>query len=643
MSRIAYIPRLIIVDTDTAMAQVLKTHAVNSNFEADVFSDSAEACAALAEKVEHPELGRGYDCIVLGWPKGKIRIIADLLIALSSKAYSDLPLIILSEEPDQELQSLCSRRENTQTLLWHEYKRINSVLAEVAPNERQITSASSGSNMIQSVLPQGTVSNRLPTSVLLVDSTPAVCNVLQDKLESNGYFVALAASAAEARDALAKNNFDLVLTEFNLPDESGDVFCHYLESLNSNRRPVYAVMAEHNLESIVSRSLSIGAIACLDKSESTEILYARLNAIATGLSSRAAANRKAAQANSAAVTDVLQTVKVPSLLIDKHRHILAANDLAAVSLCAESVDELQSKNFEKLIHGAPIRRSIDTPVKALFKTLNGNSLSVAYRCREIDLSEHGITDAVHMLTFESVESKAIETTSKQNAVSTAPATATDQVAHTVETPVENVSGDQADKETVSAPVAEAVVAQDSSNDSVNGRIASALSDKATDSYASLLMLDMKMVAAVTGDRLSLGYSEPMLEIVKAALARRCAPQDTLKYIGGGKFVVLYKSDDAAKSRDKAEKLVSRIPELDTQLKDVQLMSHASYIGLPRQSDLSADYLLKHCTAACMRAELDGLDNQIFRVEGFERAVQEQNVVATQQLRDNSVTEEVASV
>jgi len=73
MSGIAQKPKLLIVDTSPAMAQVLSNYAQQENYQADVYSDPADACIALDKQTDD------YHCVVLGWPEGKLNIIADLL------------------------------------------------------------------------------------------------------------------------------------------------------------------------------------------------------------------------------------------------------------------------------------------------------------------------------------------------------------------------------------------------------------------------------------------------------------------------------------------------------------------------------------------------------------------------------------
>lgn len=594
-------PKLLIVDTAPAMAQVLKNYAEQNNYEFDAFSDSAQACTALTDRFSNHGKTGGYDCIVLGWPQGEVRIISDLLIALASAENSDLPLIVLSEEPDKELQTLARRRAKTRTLLWREHKRIESVLTGIVIKEGPVRKSPAATEVPSSI------QNRLPTSVLLVDESPAICHRLRDLLETNGYFVALASSAADARSEIAKNNFDLVLTEFFLREESGEELCLYLQSLSPEIRPVYAVMTRKNLDSVVQCSLAIGAIACLDKSESTEILYARINAIATGLSSRAVAHATASlpvQTATPDLAEMLEEVKLPTLLIGDRRTILAANKEAAKLLSAGDAQALRRKNFEKAIHGAPVKRTLEDPVKALFRTLDGRSLSVAYRSRDVDVTEYGLSDNVCMLTFESIETNKPVTVSSITTPGSVvqPYEWSDELADTCDmTEAVNLLSESRD------------VSPDPVSESVLTQIERALNAEDEERVFSLLMLDIKMVASVTGDRLSLAHSKPMREMVEVELAGHCAQNGMLEYIGDGRYLILYKSDRVAQTRSFAMNLTKQVPNLISQLTDVELLSHASFVELPRRCDLSVSYILKHCSAACLKNELDGKDNEIYDI------------------------------
>src|SRR5262245_55471334 len=61
---------------------------------------------------------------------------------------------------------------------------------------------------------------RYKCSVLIVDDDPGILSVLSAQLESD-FEVITAATASQGREVLAKRSVDMVVTDLNLPDESG--------------------------------------------------------------------------------------------------------------------------------------------------------------------------------------------------------------------------------------------------------------------------------------------------------------------------------------------------------------------------------------------------------------------------------------
>lgn len=68
--------------------------------------------------------------------------------------------------------------------------------------------------------------------ILLVDDEPLVRESIARMLSFLGYQVVSAASATEALNWLAKQPFDLVITDYAMPDMNGDVLGARMKSLN---------------------------------------------------------------------------------------------------------------------------------------------------------------------------------------------------------------------------------------------------------------------------------------------------------------------------------------------------------------------------------------------------------------------------
>jgi len=59
------------------------------------------------------------------------------------------------------------------------------------------------------------------SSVLVVDDDPDIISGMKDILEDSGYTVATAACAAEARELLHQNAFNVMVSDYSLPDDNG--------------------------------------------------------------------------------------------------------------------------------------------------------------------------------------------------------------------------------------------------------------------------------------------------------------------------------------------------------------------------------------------------------------------------------------
>lgn len=64
--------------------------------------------------------------------------------------------------------------------------------------------------------------------ILVVDDDPGIKELVAELLESRGYAVATAASAEEALETMARDPFDLVISDLHLPGFSGAVLAAHI-------------------------------------------------------------------------------------------------------------------------------------------------------------------------------------------------------------------------------------------------------------------------------------------------------------------------------------------------------------------------------------------------------------------------------
>ncbi|MDP1634844.1 MAG: response regulator, partial [Gallionellaceae bacterium] len=116
----------------------------------------------------------------------------------------------------------------------------------------------------------GSVKGTVQQSVLLVDDEPDILELLEMTLLKMGLVVDKAACVREALDKLAKNRYDLCLTDMRMPDGDGlEVVKHI--AAHSLDVPVAVITAHGNMENAIT-VLKAGAFDYLAKPLSLEQL-----------------------------------------------------------------------------------------------------------------------------------------------------------------------------------------------------------------------------------------------------------------------------------------------------------------------------------------------------------------------------------
>jgi DNA-binding NtrC family response regulator len=98
---------------------------------------------------------------------------------------------------------------------------------------------------------------------LIVDDDATFRFIVKDFLEMNGYKCVEAGNVAQARRQLRWNRFDLILSDLNMPKESGfDLLGHVVSSYPLTP---FALVTANGDEGICTQALKLGACAYLGK------------------------------------------------------------------------------------------------------------------------------------------------------------------------------------------------------------------------------------------------------------------------------------------------------------------------------------------------------------------------------------------
>lgn len=112
--------------------------------------------------------------------------------------------------------------------------------------------------------------------ILIVDDEEDLSFIMSEMLESYGYEVSCAGSAAEAYDVLSEKRFHLVLLDVNLPETTGFEICRELRKVSSV--PILFASARSGEADRIT-GFDIGGDDYLPKPYSMNELLARVNAL----------------------------------------------------------------------------------------------------------------------------------------------------------------------------------------------------------------------------------------------------------------------------------------------------------------------------------------------------------------------------
>ena len=123
------------------------------------------------------------------------------------------------------------------------------------------------------------MSVNVPASVLVVDDEPDLRTLYELTLLREGHQVVAAGDLAQARECLAQQRFDVLITDMRLPDGLG---LELLRELNANQRPEkWIVITAYGSAENAVESLKSGAFDYLTKPVDLKQLRAAVSAAQT--------------------------------------------------------------------------------------------------------------------------------------------------------------------------------------------------------------------------------------------------------------------------------------------------------------------------------------------------------------------------
>ena len=117
---------------------------------------------------------------------------------------------------------------------------------------------------------------REPARILVVDDVPDNVDILQMRLEAQGYEVVTAPDGLEALDKIRQLLPDLVLLDVMMPQKSGYEVCTRMRERDDWRNIKVIMLSAKGRDAEVSKGLAIGADVYVTKPFSTRELMCKI-------------------------------------------------------------------------------------------------------------------------------------------------------------------------------------------------------------------------------------------------------------------------------------------------------------------------------------------------------------------------------
>jgi len=206
--------------------------------------------------------------ILVGWPNYEhFEESKQLLVILDREPYSEVPVILLSNNAEFDLLNWMSTRERTALVPWENYQEVASSLESMLNPESH-----------EPVIEQRKVyRDEAKINILFVDDSKSIRTYYQRLLERNNYQVLTASSVDEAYSIAHKQKVDIAIVDYFMPEQNGYVLCQKLRDDPKTSEIRTAVITGTYLDSVIRDCLEAGAIECMFKNEAEELFLARLS------------------------------------------------------------------------------------------------------------------------------------------------------------------------------------------------------------------------------------------------------------------------------------------------------------------------------------------------------------------------------
>lgn len=360
--------KLLLIEPSSTMRFVLENFVAEQGYEAESHDNFRQGAASLRE--QFGSFDDEYACVLFGWPSARDADAAKFVAMLESVDFHDLPVVVLSQEMRADSRAWVAGRDRTVLLRWKDYRSVKSRLSSLL--DKTLDGAANAVN--------AKFSND-DIRILVVDDSASIRFALRDLLQLQGYDVTVVSNHDEAMSAAISSSFDIAVLDYYLQDSTGDDLCRDLLESSETGELTCAILTGTYSDHIIKSSLRAGAIECMFKNESSELLLARIDAI-----SRLVRQRKVLLQEHRKMDSVIDSMGGCVLVFDLDGKVVFANESGKqslghkedISLIGRSVVDVVSEELPGAERGEKQR--------GVFLNQRQENIGVVYRCSDLKLN-----------------------------------------------------------------------------------------------------------------------------------------------------------------------------------------------------------------------------------------------------------------
>lgn len=322
------VQRILIVEESATLRYILSKLVGKQEFElviADTFDSAIELMPHITQNLHGAIIG------VTNYKQNSEA--ARLLVMFNQEPYSELPVILLANTPDLNVLNWTSTRKNSAMVTWENYQEaVSSLQSMLNPDDREDDQ------------PCFSLTSE-PTRVLFVDDSRSIVVYYSRLLKKNGYQVETANSVKQAYELATKQEFDIAVVDYFMPDENGYVLCQKLRDNPKTEGIRTAVITGTYLDAVIRDCLNAGAIECFFKNEAEELFLARIAAM-----SRYIEIQRSIEKQREGLAAILESVGEGVYGVDNEGVVTFANPMTYDLLGLEASEELIGKNACDVFH-----------------------------------------------------------------------------------------------------------------------------------------------------------------------------------------------------------------------------------------------------------------------------------------------------